>query len=362
MAFGLFKKKKEKTEDGRYHQLVIQEVVPVAKDAVNLVFEAPDKGFDYRSGQFITLVDSVDGEKVRRAYSLCSVPGVDKNPIVTVKRVDGGRMSNHVNDNYAAGQTVEVMEPMGMFTIDFDASVSRKAVFIGGGSGITPLISLIRSMLKEEPKSEMTLIYGNRREEFIIFKDVLTDLEKNSEGRLKVIHILEEDEHGLAEIVGRPSVGMIQDLVTSKNLVDGEFYICGPQPMMDVCVDGLKAAEVNESQIRMESFEAGVTSPKSEESASSSSENSRVTIVLDGVEEEVLVPMGAPILETALDAGLDMPYSCQSGLCTACRGQCLEGDVTTDDAEGLSQQEIEEGYRLLCIGKPASDKIKIEIG
>lgn len=360
MAFGLFKKKNKSKSDGRYLNVTIKEVVNITKDAVNLVFENPEEKIQYQPGQFITIIDTVDGKKVRRAYSLCSSPFTNENPAVTVKRVEDGVMSNHINDNYKAGQEIQIMEPMGIFTTQYDESKERNICFIGGGSGITPLLSLIKSFLIKEPKSNVSLIYCNRDESSIIFHEELTKLEAGN-SNFKVIHILEENSNGIAEVEGRPSPGIISDLVDTHKLSNCEFFICGPQPMMDVAVEGLNTASIPEDSIRMESFEAGVTSPK-ELITEENNEASNVTIILDGEEHLVPVPMNASILETAMDAGLDMPYSCQSGLCTACRGKCLEGDVTTDDAEGLSKEELDEGYRLLCIGKPASGKITIEIG
>jgi ring-1,2-phenylacetyl-CoA epoxidase subunit PaaE len=363
MAFGFFKKKQKDTTDNRYTTLKIREVVPIAKEAVNLIFEKPEEDFNYQPGQFITLIDEVNGEKIRRAYSLCTSPFLDEYPAVTVKRVPNGRMSNHINSTYKAGQEVEVMKPMGMFTTTFDAQATRKAVFFGGGSGITPLMSLMRTILAKEPNSNVTLIYGNRSEEYIIFKDLLNELMSQYSGRFQVIHILEEDPNGLAAIKGRPSPGIISDLISSREHVGGEYYICGPQPMMDVTMEGLKLAGVNESSIRMESFEAGKTSPKEIiDTPTASSGVSEVTILLDGEEYVVPVKRSNAILEIAMDQGLDMPYSCQSGLCTACRGKCTEGDISIDDAEGLSQAELDEGYRLLCIGKPLTEKVRVEIG
>ena len=361
MAFGLFKKKKKEESGDRYLTLKIREVVPIAKDAVNLVFEKPSGSFNYQSGQFITIIDEVDGQKLRRAYSLCSTPFIDEYPAVTVKRVPEGRMSNHINGTYQAGQEVQVMEPMGMFTTQFEESNSRKAVFIGGGSGITPLISLIRSILHKEPNSEVTLIYGNRSEEYIIFKDLISSLQDDSKGRFKVIHLLEEDPNDFADVKGRPSPGIISDLIVSHKLTGAEYYLCGPQPMMDATVEGLKLAGISSESIRMESFEAGKTSPNLEEKQDSNAA-SQVTILLDGDEFIVPVKTNQGILETGLAQGLDMPYSCQSGLCTACRGKCLEGDISIDDAEGLSQEELDEGYRLLCVGKPLTPTVKVEIG
>ena len=364
MAFGLFKKKKKET-DSRYLTLTIKEVVNVTKDAVNIIFENPEESFDYKPGQFITILSSVDGNKIRRAYSLCSTPFEDNFPTITTKRVVGGRMSNHINDTFKAGDTVEVMEPMGQFTTEFDESSTRQVTLIGGGSGITPLISLIRSLLLKEQKSQMTLIYANRSADQVIFRESLEALEAKNKDRFKVVHLLENDPEGLAEIIGRITPENLLGLINEHELSNSEFFICGPQPMMDVTIEGLKSASISPAMIRMESFEAGKTSPKeiiADKESNEVDDASQVTILLEGEEYIVPVPMGQGILETALNAGLDMPYSCQSGVCTACRGKCSEGEISTDDAEGLSDEEIEEGYRLLCVGKPMSTEVRVEIG
>ena len=151
-------------------------------------------------------------------------------------------------------------------------------------------------------------------------------------------------------------------MIAENNWKGAEFFICGPQPMMDVVSGGLNSAGITKSSIHMESFEAGKTSPKEIIDQSGSVETATVMITLDGEEHEVQVEKNKGILEAALDAGIDMPYSCQSGVCTACRGLCSEGEISTDDAEGLSPEEMEEGYRLLCVGKPVSDKIVVEVG
>ena len=356
MALRLFKKKKGEKDD-RHQILTVKEVVPLAKDAVNLVFEKPEN-FNYAPGQFITIIRDVNGKKIRRAYSLCTTPFEDELPAVTVKRVPDGAMSNFLNAHISPGDQLEIMEPMGMFTVLYDAETSRNAVFFGGGSGITPLISIIRSVLLKEPNSSLTLVYGNRSIDYVIFKDLISELEQKYNGRFKAIHILEEGE---AEYEGRPSPEMIGKICRSVSCNDQtEFYICGPQPMMDITHEGLKTAGYQDEKIRMESFEAGKTSPL-EIIDQENSSKSEVTILLEGEEYSITVAKNASILDTALDGDLDMPYSCQSGLCTACRAKCVAGKVSIDEAEGLSQEELDEGYVLTCVGKPLTDRVKVEI-
>ncbi|MEP1035166.1 ferredoxin--NADP reductase [Ekhidna sp.] len=357
MAFSLFKKNKKKKDD-RYQTLTIKEVVNVAQDAVNLVFEKPE-AFAYEPGQFITIIKEVNGKKIRRAYSLCTTPFEDENPAVTVKRVEGGAMSNDLNDNAKAGDQLEIMEPMGMFTTEYNPSNKRNAIFFGGGSGITPLMSIIRTVLLKEPESTTTLVYGNRTKKFVIFKELISKLEEEYPERFKAIHILEEGE---ADYNGRPTTEMVGEICKQVSADSkSEFYICGPQPMMDIISSGLEKFGIAKESIRMESFEAGKTSPSEIIDKGVGSE-SEVTILLDGEEYSITVKKNASVLDTALDNDLDMPYSCQSGLCTACRGKCVEGKISIDEAEGLSQEELDEGYVLTCVGKPLTDRIKVEMG
>ncbi len=365
MAFGLFKKKKKEVKnDSRYLQLIVREVKEVAKEAVNVVFEKPTEVFHYQPGQFITLIMKIGDQKLRRAYSLCSTPLEDEYPAVTVKRVPGGVMSNYINDHLKAGDKIEVMEPMGMFTTEFIANNNREAIFFGGGSGITPLISIIRSLLIAEPESKMLLVYGNRDKDYIAFYDKLNELQKDHPDRFGVKHILEEDSSGVADFTGRPTTDMIKQLVDESGFQHPECYICGPAPMMNVIDEGLQIAGISKEKIRMESFEAGKTSPNIEEGEEKEKPgaSSEVTILMDGEEHVIQVKSDQSILDAGLDNDLDMPYSCQSGLCTACRGKCLEGEISLEEAEGLSQDEIDEGYRLLCIGKPTSEKVVVEVG
>lgn len=362
MVFGLFGKKKEKVDD-RYFHLNLKDVVIVAKDAVNLVFDRPDN-FEYQAGQFITIIDTVAGKKVRRAYSLCTSPFTDKEIAVTVKRVEGGILSNHINDSFKKGHEVEIMEAMGNFTTTFDSNQKRNIVLFGGGSGITPLYSIIKSVLHEEPTSTLTLVYGNRSSEFVIFHDELIALAE-SEARFTFIQILEDDSKKEAQYTGRPTKEMISSLVNEREMKDAnEFFICGPAPMMEVVKSGLLQSDIQESKIRIESFEAGVTSPiKVDKNAEQSVDGGcEVSIELDGESHVIQVTKSRGVLEQALEKGLDMPYSCQSGLCTACRGKVVEGSIDTSEAEGLSPEELEEGYVLTCVGKVTSDKVKIEMG
>ena len=358
MVFGLFKKdKKNKKVDERYVDLTIKEIVKITDDAVNLVFDTLDQDFSYQSGQFITLIDEVKGVKIRRAYSLCSAPNIDVHPAVTVKRVANGVMSNHINDTYQVGQGLRVMEAMGTFTTRFDGEKSRQLVLIGGGSGITPLYSIVKSALHLEPKTEVLLVYANKSSEDIIFK---ADLNKLSEQfqNFHWINILEqEDEITPADYLGRPTEAMLHTILEQSNVsAQTHYFICGPDPMMKIIQSGLDQFGVLPKQIQIERF---VGKHLGENLKGSNEVN--VSILLDGTTHELIIDGDQPILDQALMAGIDMPYSCKSGFCTACRGKVLSGKVDIKDADGLSEEEIAEGFALLCVGRALTPDLKLSL-
>jgi ring-1,2-phenylacetyl-CoA epoxidase subunit PaaE len=278
-----------------------------------------------------------------------------------VKRVEGGKMSNHINDTFSSGKEVEVMIPMGNFTTIYDSNVSRHLIFVGGGSGITPLFSMIKTVLSKEPNTRVDLVYGNTHKDQIIFDDDLTQL-SSQYSQLKVTHILENDEEGYAEYSGRPNPAMINEIIDKISpQKDGEYFVCGPDGMMEMIKDVLHERGIGPERIKIESYSH--SEEKSEEMSKSEEEGTcQARIELDGEVHELEIKKSKPVLEQALEAGLDMPYSCQSGLCTACRAKCLEGSVSTEKAEGLTQHEHDEGYVLLCVGKAKSNKISLEVG
>ncbi len=373
MVFGLFKKKdKGKGEssapkDNRYLQMTVKEIVKVTNDAVNVIFEKPEEVFNYLPGQFITLIFTIEGKKVRRAYSLCTTPGVDEFPAVTVKKVPGGLASNFINDQLRVGEEVEVMEPMGMFTTEYMVENERHLILIGGGSGITPLYSIIKATLAREPKSIVSLVYANRNEDSIIFREELEKLERDQKGRFKLVHTLDKptgDWTGYTGLLNNEKLKGIFTELPKHEASKTEYFTCGPQPLMDLVFDTLNELEIPLEYRYRESFVAGKTSPDSiiSDGDDSAEKERSVKVTIDGDNYEFNVPAGKSILDAGLEADIDMPYSCQSGLCTACRGKCTSGKVSVEDADGLSQQELSEGYVLTCIGRPLTDDVEIEIG
>lgn len=376
MAFSFFKKsdkgtKKEAVRSGpRYYELTVKEIVQETHDTISIVFEQPPEApVQYKSGQFLTLIASVDGKEVRRAYSLCSSPFVDQDLAVTVKRVEGGVLSNWLATHVKQGAQVKVMEPMGQFTTEFNANRKRHLVMFAGGSGITPMMSLIKSLLSQEPDSIVSLIYCNRDIDSIIFKDTLEKMQTSDEGRLHVIHILDNapmNWQGYSGLLNHEMLTKLFERVPDWGIENTTYLMCGPEGMMKNVDSLLAMRHIPAEKIFKESFVQG-TIDKGEKKdevieAPGELKERTVTIRYDGEEYKVQVPPDKGILESALDQGIDLPYSCQSGLCTACRGKCLSGKVKLDEEEGLSQSERAEGYVLTCVGHPLTDDVVIEIG
>jgi ring-1,2-phenylacetyl-CoA epoxidase subunit PaaE len=371
MAFGLFKKseKKEESKGPHYYELKVKQVVEETKDAITIVFEQPSTGkIKYKSGQFLTLIVPMQGKDVRRAYSLCSSPYVDDDLAVTVKRVDDGLMSNWLPDNLKAGQALKVMEPMGQFTTEFDASRKRHLIMFAGGSGITPMMSIIKSTLTQEPDSICSLIYCNRDIDSIIFKDELSRLETKYEGRLHVIHVLDNapmNWQGYSGLLNHDMLKKLFERIPDWGIEKTTYLMCGPEGMMKNVDTLLEQHNISKDKIFKESFVQGTIDKEKKAEAQPVTDEVKareVTIRYDGEEYKVMVEPDKTILETALDQGIDLPYSCQSGLCTACRGKALSGQVKLDEEEGLSQSERNEGYVLTCVGHPLTDDVVIEIG
>lgn len=371
MAFGLFKKKKEAVSEAPkksgYINLKIKEVVNEIDDAISIHFEQPATGdIQYQSGQFFTVIADINGKEQRRAYSLCSSPFVDANPAVTVKRVKGGLMSNYLNDNARAGQELRLMEPIGNFTTSFDSGNARHIVLFGGGSGITPLISIAKSALDQEPNTKVSLIYANQNIDSVIFRSVLDQMVAESNNRFTLLHVLENAPEGMECPTGWLTEQIIReslDQLPQETAESTEYFMCGPGPMMDIVESSLAGLGIDKAQVHKESFTTALDSK--EESSSEESDEiiaREVTIIYDDEEFKYIVEPGETILEKGLDEDIDLPFSCQSGLCTACRGKCVSGKVKMDEDEGLSEAEMDEGYVLPCVSHPLTDDVVIEIG
>lgn len=365
--FRIFKKKnKSKAQKSdRYFQLKIKEVKAETDDTNTLVFEQTDRQFNYLPGQFLTLILPIQGEEVRRSYSLCSSPFAQENPAITVKRVKAGVVSNYLNDHMKVGDVFDVMEPAGHFTPELIEEEARKYILFAAGSGITPIMSIAKSILIKEPKSQVNLIYQNRNEQSIIFQEDLKKIKIEYKDRFNQVDVLSQPSESWKGYRGRINQAATSDIlmdIAANQINRYIYFLCGPTGFMQTITDTLIDFEVPEKQIHKESFYTGDPKPKSKNQPSKISKEILVKILLDGEEHEVEVPSNKTILEAALDQDMDMPFSCQSGLCTACRGKLISGNVDMEEEDGLSEEELNQGYILNCVSKPAGPGVEIEIG
>ena len=367
MAFNLFKKNREMQNQNlseHYYNLKIKDIIQETPDAITIVFQQPGTKINYKSGQFLTLIIPLDGKKVRRAYSLCTSPYTDEDLAVTVKRVDDGLVSNYLNDSIRVGNEIEIMEPMGNFTTEFKEENKRHLIMFAGGSGITPIMSIIKATLNQESRSILSLIYCNRDINSVIFKDKLEVLQDKYEGRFRIIHILDNapmDWQGHSGLLNHEMLTQLFERIPNWDMDQTTYLMCGPEGMMNNVSTLLDKQNIPKPKIFKESFVQG-TIGKEEKEVSDEIQTRGVRVIYEGEEFEFTVEPDTTILETALDQDIDLPFSCQSGLCTACRGKLLSGKVKLDEEEGLSEAEREEGYVLTCVGHPLTDDVIIEIG
>ncbi|GAB2794357.1 ring-1,2-phenylacetyl-CoA epoxidase subunit PaaE [Hymenobacter luteus] len=363
-----------------YLTLNVVELTHETPDAVTIHFEHPDRqAVACQPGQFLTLIlpCGPGGKKERRAYSLSSTPAEAPRLAVTVKRVSGGLVSNYLLDTVRVGQQVEVMAPLGNFTLTPQPNAARSIVLVGAGSGITPLMSMLKAVLREEPRSQVLLVYGNRNEQSVIFAEQLRRLEQQYAGRLQVEHVYSQPITPTSghQHTGRLNRTMLLRILEQRHqfpAAQAEYYLCGPEGMMTEAYAALELLGVPASRIRRESFvaaadasETAAAQPSGHGDVSTAADDTpgayTVTIHYEGSEYQVAVAPNQTILEAALDQDIDLPYSCQAGLCTACRGKCLSGKVHLDEREGLSDSEIKQGYVLTCVGHPLTADVVIEI-
>lgn len=351
-----------------FHLLRIADVRREIDDAVSLRFELPDalrETFRFTPGQHLTLRTDLDGEDLRRNYSICAAPH-DGELRVAIKQVAGGRFSTWANQALAPGDVLEVMPPHGSFTWTFDPA--RRATYAGfaGGSGITPILSLLKTALTVEPGSDFVLLYGNRASNSIMFLEDLAALNNHFIDRLQIYHFLEDEEEDVALLNGRLDSGKIAEVfgaLIDPKAIDAAF-ICGPGPMMEAVEAGLVAAGVPEQRILIERFTIGPPSAAQRDAARAVERQAaglKVRITLDGRRRTLSFDAGkGSILENARAAGLPAPFACKAGVCATCRARLLSGEVHMKANYGLSGEEVAQGYVLTCQAVPLTDGVTLD--
>ncbi|MBT8326810.1 MAG: ferredoxin--NADP reductase [Bacteroidia bacterium] len=355
-----------------FYSIPVSSVKRETEDAVSITLDIPSElksQFEYKAGQYLTFSIIINGEEVRRSYSVCSSPITQSNPTIAVKQVEDGRMSTHLNRNVKAGDVLDVMPPMGKFTLEPNPTATNNYFLFGGGSGITPLISIIKTALLTEPNSNCFLFYANRDADSIIFKDELEQLESSNDN-FKVFYSLDNPPADWNGFTGFLTESRVSELIRQElglNYPTAFYYTCGPSAMMKVVEDGLKATGVRDENISVEYFTA-VTKSKEESTTVDSDEplnyseevvERTIQVEVFGQTKEVVVKPQETILIATQDAGLDPPYSCTVGVCTTCRARLRSGKASMDEREGLSDAEIDQGYILTCQAHPLSDDVDL---
>lgn len=363
--------------DTNFYKLKIKDVQADTKEAVVLSFEVPadlKETFKYKHGQYLTLKFTFKGKEERRAYSLCSSPSMDKDMKIGVKRVFKGLVSNHINDNIKAGAEIEVMPPQGKFNTDLAASQSKDYFLFCSGSGVTPMLSILKSVLEEEPKSQVCLVYGNRSEDSILFKNELDQLEKRYAGQLKVFHTLSQPnvrkEGGVfglfakkvvdwTGLKGRIDAKLIKEIVSKnrRGTTPVECFMCGPEGMMRTAEDTLKSLGIEEKHIHAEWFVTENSTPKNV--VVGTGKGAKAVVTMKGKKIELQLLPNETILDGLLRIDEDPPYSCMSGACSTCVCKIIKGTAEMERCLALSDDEVKNGYLLSCSGIPTSDEIEV---
>ena len=351
----------------KFHRLAVAGVARETRDAVAITFAVPEAlapSFRFVAGQHLTLRADIGGEDVRRSYSICS--GVKDGTLrIAVKRNPGGVFSAWANDTLKAGDTLEVMPPMGHFNVPLEPSSRRHYAGFAAGSGITPLLSIVKTTLETEPQSQFTLFYGNRASGTVMFKEELAALKDTNLARLNLVHVLSREAQDIELLHGRIDCAKADALIAhwlDLARVDTVF-VCGPDGMMRAVAEALKARGYPDAKIKIERFATSV--PRHEHKQGKPPEpghtQCEVTAVLDGVTRTFTLEKGKEsVLEAGLAAGIELPYSCKSGVCSTCRAKLTAGEVDMDVNFALEDYEVARGFVLTCQSHPVTDRIAVD--
>ncbi|NIX75870.1 1,2-phenylacetyl-CoA epoxidase subunit PaaE [Microvirga terricola] len=352
----------------RFHPLKVTDVRRETRDAVVVTLKPRDEDgalFDFVQGQYLTFRRDFDGVELRRSYSICS--GKDEGLIrVGIKRVDGGAFSTWANENLQPGELLEAMPPMGSFHTPIDPDAAKHYLGFAGGSGITPLLSIIKTVLAREPKSRFTLVYANRQISSIMFREELEDAKNVYLGRLSVLHVLESESQEIDLFTGRVDGEKCKAIF--QNWIDlpsiDTAFICGPEPMMLAIAASLREHGLGDGQIKFELFASSqpgrANARKPGVEASSVGAACEATVTLDGATRSFTMPkQGQSLLDAALENKLDAPYACKAGVCSTCRAKVLDGEVEMVTNHALEDYEVRQGYILTCQCFPLTDKVTV---
>ncbi|MBK8624400.1 MAG: 2Fe-2S iron-sulfur cluster binding domain-containing protein [Saprospiraceae bacterium] len=355
-----------------FHSLKISKIVSETLDTVSITFETPSnikEEFTHHAGQYLTLRTTINGKEIRRAYSICTPPDAP-NLTVTVKKVKNGLMSSYLTEKIKVGDYIDVMTPEGLFVTKPDHTLARTHYFFAAGSGITPIMSMIQSVIEHEPKSVCYLLYGSRDEQSIIFKAQLESLSIKYADQLYVSHILSQPiirkEGGIAGLFAKkitdwqgfkgridPAICAEFFSINEPKHTERQYYICGPGDFIEKLDSYLQSRHIEKKYIHKEYFTSGSTEKPSDSGVS----KGLVNITLKGETFDIVVPKGKTILDVLVEAKKDPPYSCTSGACSTCLAKVTEGEVKMDSCYALEEDEVAAGYILTCQSHPITEKV-----
>lgn len=349
----------------KFHALTVKEVRQETEDSVSIAFKIPvdlQELYQYLSGQYLTLRATINGEEVRRSYSLCSAPH-ENEWRVAVKQVENGKFSTYANTVLKAGDTLDVMTPMGNFSIAPNPISNRSIVLFAAGSGITPIISIAKTILTQEPLSDVTLFYGNKTISSIIFREEIEGLKNEYMDRLRLVHILSRENLGTPLLKGRIDVEKTNQLfkVFLADDTPEQVYICGPEQMTLDVKESILANGLDSKSVHLELFTSSdAVKAKPVEKYEGPQIGSNVSVILDGDQFDIFLESdGENILDAATKAGADLPYACKGGVCCTCKAKIIEGKARMDVNYALEPDEVAAGYILTCQSHPMSDKLVV---
>ena len=343
-----------------FYKLSIKEIIKETADAVSILFNVPEElqsHYTFVAGQYVNLKVTLDGQEIRRAYSICSAPKSGELRIA-VKAVKNGFFSKFANEKLAVGNVIEVGTPEGKFTFEPKTDRQKNYAAFVAGSGITPVFSILKSVLEEEPNSTFILIYGNKSEKDTIFYNQLHDLQLKYVGRLFVQYVYSQST-GDNALLGRIDRTTVNFILKNKHaeMEFSKFYLCGPADMIKVVSETLKENNTSESDIKFELFS---TASNDKEAISGADGHTKISILVDDEETTFEMSQQQTVLEAALKQGLDVPYSCQGGICSSCICRITEGAAEMKKNQILNEAEVAEGLTLACQAYPTTTTIKID--